>query len=175
MDTPPSALCQRARCAALHPPAVVAGRTEVLGSDERSIRAAVAAAAVEPHGELALTLAPTGSEIGVTVDVELPDSLRDRKLDLMVAVFESGLVTPVGRGENGGRTLHNEYVVRRLERAGRVRPRDPEQTRHSVSLKIADDWQRSELGVAAFLQDARSLAIHGAEVQNLQERDGEGY
>lgn len=156
------------------PQAVVAGRTEVLGSDEQSIRAAVATAAAEPHGALALTLTPTASKIDVTVDVELPDSLRDRKLDLMVAVFESGLVTPVEQGENGGRTLHNEYVVRRLERAGRVRPRDPEQTRHSASLKIADDWQRSELGVAAFLQDARSLAIHGAAVQNLQEGDGEG-
>lgn len=149
------------------PQAVVGGRAEVLGSDERAIRAAVARAAAAPKGELALALAPTASEIGVTVDVELPGSLRDRKLELMVAVFESGLVTPVERGENGGATLHDDYVVRRLERAGRLRPRDPAWTQHALSLKIAEDWKRSELGVVAFLQDAKSLEVHGVAARTL--------
>lgn len=122
------------------PQAVVGGGAEVLGSDERAIRAAVAAAAAEPQGELALTLTPTDSEVGVTVEVTLPSALRDHKLDLMVAVFESGLVTPVERGENGGATLHNDYVVRRLERAGRLRPGDPARSQHSVDLELDKDW-----------------------------------
>lgn len=149
------------------PQAVVGGGAEVLGSDERAIRAAVAAAAAEPQGELALALTPTDSEVGVTVEVTLPSALRDRKLHLMVAVFESGLVTPVERGENGGSTLHNDYVVRRLERAGRLRPDDPARSRHSVDLKLAKDWRPAELGVAAFLQDPRSLRVHGVAARTF--------
>lgn len=149
------------------PQAVVGGGAEVLGSDERAIRAAVAAAAAEPQGELALTLTPADSEVGVTVEVTLPSALRDRKLDLMVAVFESGLVTPVERGENGGATLHNDYVVRRLERAGRLRPGDPAQSQHSVDLKLDKDWRPAELGVAAFLQDRRSRRVHGAAARTF--------
>ncbi|MGH9381328.1 MAG: DUF1223 domain-containing protein [Thermoanaerobaculia bacterium] len=154
------------------PQVVVGGRVEVLGSDERAIREAVAAAAATPRGELSLAVALAGSRLEVTVEVELPEELRDRKLDLMVAVFESGLVTPVERGENGGHTMHNDYVVRRLERAGRVRPRDPARSSHSVSLKVADDWRRSELGVAAFLQEAGSLVVHGVAVQTFPESAG---
>lgn len=149
------------------PQAVVGGSVEVLGSDERAIRAAVAAAAAEPQGELALALTPADSEVGVTVEVTLPSALRDRKLNLMVAVFESGLVTPVERGENDGATLRNDYVVRRLERAGRLRPGDPERSQHSVDLKLAEDWRPAELGVAAFLQDPRSLRVHGAAARTF--------
>lgn len=149
------------------PQAVVGGGAEVLGSDERAIRAAVAAAADEPQGELSLSLVPAESEVGVTVEVALPSALRDRKLNLMVAVFESGLVTPVERGENGGATLHNDYVVRRLERAGRLRPGDPARSRHSVDLELDKDWRPAELGIAAFLQDPRSLRVHGAAARTF--------
>lgn len=149
------------------PQAVVAGGTEVLGSDERAIRAAVAAAAAEPRGEVTLALRPTESEVGVTVEVELPSSLRDRKLDLMVAVFESGLVTPVAQGENGGVTLHNDRVVRRLERAGRLRPGDPARSRHATSLKLEADWRPAGVGVAAFLQDPKTLRVHGVAARTL--------
>jgi hypothetical protein len=144
------------------PQAVIAGRAAMVGSDEGAIRAAVAAAATLPAAELSLALEPSAEEIGVAVAVELPASLRQRKLHLLLALFETGLETPVERGENGGRILRNDYVVRTLERAALLRANGPAHSEHGATLELASDWELSNLGVAAFLQDPGSLEIHGA-------------
>jgi hypothetical protein len=172
------------------PQAVIAGCVEILGSDEAAMRSAIAAAAIEPAARISLTAVPVANEIRVTVDVNLPESLRDREpsacarlpegntrrsrvLELMLAVFENGLVTPVERGENGGHTLRNDYVVRRLERIGRLRPGDPAHTQHSASVKLGEDWTPSRLGVAVLVQNPKSLEILGAAVQAPQVEEGE--
>jgi hypothetical protein len=85
----------------------------------------------------------------------------------MVALFETGLVTKVGRGENGGRTLHNDYVVRTLDRAARLASGGPARSLHKTSLRRSKDWTRASLGVAAFLQDPGTLAVRGAAVAAL--------
>jgi hypothetical protein len=146
------------------PQAVVAGRASVRGADEKAIRLAVLEAAAKPAADLALALAPTATEIGVTTVVELPSPLAERKLDLLLALFETGLETPVERGENGGRTLRNDYVVRRLERAARLKAGAPSRSEHRATLKLDPDWEPARLGVAALLQDPASFEIHGAAV-----------
>ncbi|MGH9365082.1 MAG: DUF1223 domain-containing protein [Thermoanaerobaculia bacterium] len=154
------------------PQAVVDGGAELLGSDGRGLRAAVAAAAARPAAAISLRLEPTASKVLVEADVDRPEALRGRKLDLILAVFETGLITPVGRGENGGRTLRNDYVVRSLRRGGRLAADGPSRTRHTTALPVAKEWSRSHLGVAAFLQDPRSLEICGAKAQALASREG---
>jgi hypothetical protein len=144
------------------PQAVVDGAVEVVGSRAEGLRSAIDAAASRPGGEIALALEPSASRVEVTAEVRLPEALRGEHLDLMVALYETGLVTSVGRGENGGRTLHNDYVVRRLERAGRLAANGPAETRHSASLRLSKDWNRSRLGVATFLQEPKTLEIRGA-------------
>jgi hypothetical protein len=147
------------------PQAVVDGQAETIGSDAPKLRAALDAAAARPGGRIALRLEPSGNRVAVGADVSLPDGLRDQGLDLMMAVFERNLTTPVGRGENGGRTLHNDFVVRSLERVDRIAARGPASSHHSATLRLSKDWDPSRLGVAAFLQDPKSLAILGAAAQ----------
>ena len=144
------------------PQAVVDGAAQLNGSDEARIRAAIASAAARPAAVLALALDSPGSQVLARVDVELPETLRDRRLDVWLAVYETGLVTAVARGENGGSQLANDYVVRRLERAAKLAPGGSGQSSHSVKLRLSPDWKRSRLGVAAFVQDPRSLEIRGA-------------
>ena len=104
-------------------------------------------------------------------NVERPEALRTRKLDLMVALYETGLVTAVGKGENGGSTLHNDYVVRVLRRAGRLSSGDShKEFREEISIEKG--WDRGRLGVAAFLQDPSSLEICGASARPVVPRDG---
>ncbi|HEY1251831.1 MAG TPA: DUF1223 domain-containing protein [Thermoanaerobaculia bacterium] len=145
------------------PQAVVDGAAQVVGSDADALRGAIAAAEKKPAAGIALHLQPEASRVSVDADVTLPESLRGRRWDLLVAVFETGLVTPVGKGENGGRTLHNDYVVRSLTSAGKVE----KPSRLKATLKLEKDWDRSRLGVAAFLQDPKSLEIRGASVAPL--------
>jgi hypothetical protein len=145
------------------PQALVDGAVELVGSRAKELRAAVAAAAAKPAAAIALGLSPSASDVRVEADVDLPEALRGRRWDLMVAVYETGLLTPVARGENGGRTLKNDYVVRTLKRAGRLTTSSKE----SARLGLSKSWNRARLGVAAFLQDPASLEIRGASARAL--------
>ncbi len=78
-----------------------------------------------------------------------------------MALYESGLTTPVGRGENRGHTLANDRVVRALEGAF-VLAGPGSVGEGSVEVGLAADWDRSRLGVAAFIQDPASLGVHGS-------------
>ena len=149
------------------PQAVVDGGAQLVGSDEGGLRAAIASAAMKPAGAVALRVEADASKIRADAEVTLPESLRDRKLDLIFALYETGLVTAVGRGENEGHTLHDDYVVRRLVRAARLSPGGSGPTRHGSSFSIEKGWDRTRLGVAAFLQDSASLEIRGADVRAL--------
>lgn len=83
-------------------------------------------------------------------------------LEAWLAVYENALETSVGAGENSGKTLRHDYVVRRL--IGPLTPgrdlRAP--LRHALMLDPA--WKRADLGVVAFVQDR----ISGEVVQALQ-------
>ena len=148
------------------PQAVVDGTAELIGSRETELRAAIATAAARPAATISLSLQPSEKEVRVAARVDLPDSLRGRKRDLMVAVYETGLVTSVERGENGGRTLANDYVVRRLARAGRI----GESSEVAATFPLEKDWNRARLGVAAFLQDPETLEIRGAAAASFPAR-----
>ncbi len=145
------------------PQAVVDGASQVVGSDASALRSAIAAAQSRPAAGIALRLAPGASKVEVDAAVDLPESLRVRRWELQVAVFETGLVTSVGKGENGGRTLHNDYVVRALTSAGKVEKPATLKT----TVRLDKGWDRSHLGVAAFLQDPKTLEIRGASVKLL--------
>ena len=144
------------------PQAVIDGTAEMIGSEEGRVRAAISAAAARPAATISLEVEPKGSKIQIVAEVERPEELRGGSEDLMLAVYETGLVTAVQRGENGGRTLHNDYVVRSLRRAAEISPGSSPRTRATATLALEKEWNRSALGVAAFLQDRRSLAIRGA-------------
>ncbi len=144
------------------PQAVVDGAAEMVGSEENQVRAAIASAASKPAAAISLELEPKGSKVRVTARIALPEPLRGGPENLMLAVYETGLVTPVKAGENNGQTLHNDYVVRSLRRAAEIAPGGSTSTSATATLSLEKGWNRSALGVAAFLQDPRSLAIRGA-------------
>jgi hypothetical protein len=152
------------------PQAVIDGRVEMVGSNEAKVRSALAVSATLPAGAISLKLEPEDSRVGVQADVTVPETLRSEKLDLMMAVFETDLVTPVGSGENGGKTLRDEYVVRSLRRADRLPAGGPSHSVHAADLPLEKEWNRAHLGVAAFLQDPHSLAVRGAAASFLTPR-----
>ena len=151
------------------PQAIVNGRMEVVGADEAKLRRALVEAAALPAAEIRLTLEPERKSVRVRAEVARPTALAGRKLDLLFAVFETGLVTPVARGENGGRELHDEFVVRSLTRIARLAatPQSAATSSESESLPLAAEWRRGALGVAALVQDAETLEIVGAAALRL--------
>jgi hypothetical protein len=73
-----------------------------------------------------------------------------RGAELIVVAFEDGAVTKVERGENRGRTIANDAIVRKLVRAGMVNGT----VEKRVALALAP-----KMGVVAFLQDPQTHRI----------------
>jgi hypothetical protein len=72
---------------------------------------------------------------------------------LYVALAESGLSSRVRAGENGGRRLHHDHVVRVWIGPPSLRDGSADLRR---SLPLATYWQRSRLELSAFVQDQRT-------------------
>jgi len=130
------------------PQAVVGGTREFVGSNHSALDAALEHASNDkPRGNVALTLRRDGNSLIATIRATVP--AND---DLMLAVTEDGVTTKVQHGENAGRTITNDAIVRRLIRV------TPGQT--SVTIPVDPAWRN--LSAAAFVQDKDSLAIGAA-------------
>jgi hypothetical protein len=73
----------------------------------------------------------------------------------MIAVFENHLMTHVEEGENQGRDLTENFVVRRLVEAKRVSLEKPEWINTTLSLE--PEWQKPYTGLAVLLEDESTL------------------
>jgi hypothetical protein len=133
------------------PQAIVSGRKELVGSKAASLaNAIVEASHAQPFGTIALKAKREGNSI--IADVH---GAGGPSSDIIVALVQYDIPTPVKAGENQGRTIVNDAIVRSLQqvRPGRVR------------LNADASWQH--LAVVAFLQDRESLAITNAAVTRL--------
>lgn len=141
------------------PQLVVNGARGMVGSSERAVREAIESAIAEaPSARLMLSAMSTPSGT-IVIDVKGTQS-TDATLEVWVALVEDGLVTKVGRGENGGRTLRNDNVVRLLQRAAMLRP----QGDGAGHLEILPEpaWKLDRLEVVAIAQSPKTSKIHGA-------------
>lgn len=83
-------------------------------------------------------------------------------LEAWLALYENNLESVVRAGENAGKTLRHDYVVRRLLGPLALDGNGRLALRQQIALDA--DWKRVDLGVAAFVQDRAS----GEIVQALQ-------
>jgi len=98
------------------PQLVVGGRTDVLGSDARGARAAIAAARRDASGRIDVRLVP-GAQADLVLEVAASWN-GGQAGDVLVAVVQDRATTRVARGENAGRTLEHVSVVRLLSVVG---------------------------------------------------------
>ena len=105
-----------------------------------------------------------------TLQVSLTGALRikvdNHGANVMVALYENGLVTNCTKGENKGKVLPNDFVVRKLEKLCSVKDITPKKTvRGTVNFSLWEGFNSSKCRVAVFLQNG-SHQIFGA--QNFQ-------
>ncbi len=133
------------------PEMVVGGQVGFVGSDGDRARDEIAAAGKSTTGTIQLKKIAYGKELEIT----LPPGFPEQGMRLYLAVFENGLTTQVARGENAGRTLMENFVVRRLVeipiKAGPLR----------VPLPEMPQGDPARQGATVFVQDAamRVLAV----------------
>jgi hypothetical protein len=108
-----------------------------------------------PRADIVLKLNRAGSTLDVTGEATLRDT--NAAAAMYLALYENDLQTRVLAGENRGRELSHQFVVRRLigpiafDATGKARARE--------SIRAAADWRAAKLGVAAFVQEANGTAI----------------
>lgn len=144
------------------PQLVVNGRTHLNGSDEAGIAREVAKAATGPAGRVTVAATPAGDALEVVVMAETPEAIPVKRLVAVVVVYENGIETAVRRGENSGRALVNDFVVRRLETAFELEPTAGARREGRVRVALDPAWRAANVGVVAFLQDPDTLRIYGA-------------
>jgi hypothetical protein len=152
------------------PQVVVNGSAECVGNSEGEVtKRIVNALAAEPAGRVSLAVDPLTPDghLKVKVGVKLAKAAGSGNVDLWVAIYESGLSTSVKGGENSSRTLKNDRVVRRLEKVLTLPATAGSEKSGEIVLGIDKRWKVEGLGVAAFLQDPATLAIHGAAAREL--------
>lgn len=86
-----------------------------------------------------------------------PDQLNTT--DIFVALYENGLLTNVQAGENAGRQLKHDYVVRKLFGAYQI----DNQNRFSKNFTLSASWANRNAGAVIFLQNS----TNGKVIQSL--------
>lgn len=119
------------------PQAVVGGRREFVGSNERQMFSAIEEASKKK--------APASVSIANNVArIDAP-----RELELIALAVENAQTTNVARGENGGRTLTNYAIVRKLTRIGTVKGRIEKPLPPGTNVVLLQDAKTMEIVTAA--------------------------
>jgi hypothetical protein len=130
------------------PQILIDGRTLPQWRDERSFASRVEATTKLPAGaQIELSMDPQ-SDRNWQVHTTVSGASRDAVLYL--ALFENGLVSQVTRGENSGKKLHHDFVVRRL--AGPFPLAPSGRTTRNATIAIPAGAKPKNMGIAAFVQ-----------------------
>lgn len=117
--------------------------------DFSSLVKAINKQAADADIELAITAQGQGVFV-LKVDAALRDVSRYSGSRLQVAVVESGLRSNVSAGENQGRVLSHDYVVRRLFAPEKLSADG--KAGFSSQLTVPSDWDSTRLGLVAFVE-----------------------
>jgi hypothetical protein len=141
------------------PQVVVDGRDEMIGTDVAAIQRAIAKALKQPRASLTLAVDVDGDGLIARANVTgLPAEAAKESVNAVLAVTEDDLTNVVKRGENSGRTLHHDAVVRALVPIGSIRA-DLDLTGRAT---LKPEWRRDQLHAVVFLQGKKSQRIWGA-------------
>jgi hypothetical protein len=151
------------------PQMVIGGGWQCSGSDAASIERAVAAGrSVPPLGRTSIQASLAGArsrKLQVKVSAQMLNSASTGSHVVMLAIYENRLVSKIGAGENGGREITYDYTVRKLLPAFELDSAKGASASKELTIDLDPSWSADHLGVAAFIQDPRSLRIEGASAE----------
>lgn len=99
------------------------------------------------RAHIALTVTPTSGALNIAANVDVTEAPLARDARVFVAVYENNLQSDVKAGENTGRTLRHQYVVRKW--LGPLTLDGQGQLRWSQSVAVAKDWKAQDVGGVA--------------------------
>jgi hypothetical protein len=144
------------------PQLVIDGAQEEVGSYADAVTHKIAQAAVQRKATVNVATLP--SKVGsyqIQIRVEVPPEVAMREpADVVIAITEDNISSDVRRGENSGRHLRHNSVVRSMQTAGTLKAPLREWS-GAASINILPDWKLADLKVIGFLQEQHSRRIVG--------------
>lgn len=111
-----------------------------------------------PAADIALLLGQVADgKLPLKFTARLRQPQGDVPAGVFVALFENGLTSSVKAGENRGATLHHDFVVR--EWIGPIAIPAGGSTEMAMSFALPADRPPANFGVAAFIQNPRTLEV----------------
>jgi hypothetical protein len=143
------------------PQLIINGRDHLVGSNRSSVHSRIdAASRLAAAAEIKASATRAAHTITVKGQVHM---IRDAgKLDVLIIVFESKLNTRVSRGENTGRTLKNDFIVRRLVRASSFEGKIGTTANLDTQINLDPAWKPQNVGIAVLVQNTETMAVAGA-------------
>jgi hypothetical protein len=144
------------------PQIVINGRSHLVGSNASAVHQNIVKAAAAPNAaQISATRTPDGKGIKISATAVLGEDAA-APLRVVVVVYENKLTTRVTRGENTGRTLENDHIVRKLIGAGSVSGKAGSSVTVDTTVVLDPTWKAGNVGFVVMLQDPKSMAILGA-------------
>ncbi|XXG59530.1 hypothetical protein AAC387_Pa04g1601 [Persea americana] len=150
------------------PQVVVQGRAQCMGTDQEKIILGVRSADRFPGPNLQATFQrSTPDSLHISITGALRTKVDNKGADVMVALCENGLVTDCSKGENRGRVLSNDFVVRRLEKLCVVKDISAKKPiSGNVEFPLWDGFNGSKCAVVVFVQNS-ALHVFGSQLFQL--------
>jgi hypothetical protein len=136
------------------PQVVIDGTGDFVGSD----RSAIGGALGSPRSGVPVTIAVADGQ----VRVQIPAEGHAGASDVVLVAYLRTAVSPIGRGENAGRTLKEYNIVRSIRTLGHW---DGEAREYLARI---DSLPADATDVAVLVQRARQAAIIGAQTAALR-------
>ncbi|XP_042518804.1 uncharacterized protein LOC122092644 [Macadamia integrifolia] len=146
------------------PQVVVQGRAQCMGTDQDALFSHISSAPRFPSPTFQATFQrPSPDTLQVTLTGALRTKVDSQGADVLVALYENGLVTDCPAGDNRGRVLSNDFVVRKIEKLCSVKDISAKKTVNgSVNFTLWDGFNSTKCGVVVFVQN-RSFHTFGSQ------------
>jgi hypothetical protein len=143
------AAAQNASTFVYTPQVIVNGRDFRNWRQDSNLESAIYHYRQPARAQLGLTLATSTEQASLKVSAQ---TRYGKEADVYIAVYENNLKSQVNAGENSGRELKHDYVVR--EWFGPYPLGNEHAWQRTIPLKA--EWKNRDAGVAAFIQNRRS-------------------
>ena len=99
-----------------------------------------------------------GKVLQLDLNVDVGDAKQRAGSALYIALYENGLSSQVSAGENSGKTLTHDYVVREFIGPFEL-PLNKADSHHTLSIDVPNGVNLDKAGVAAFVQNTRDGSV----------------
>lgn len=107
------------------------------------------------RANLSLDTVQENGKITLKTSAQTTNPADAKNVDVFVAIYENKLVSQVKSGENSGRELKHDYVVREFFGAYQIN----NQNEFSKNFTLSPEWAKREAGAVIFVQNSQTGEI----------------